>query len=63
MIVFIIMNMKKIFYNVRMASTFESAVDYVNMHYSYCERKGKFWDYVRLSQKNQVSKVYGRSNK
>ena len=36
-------------YNSRMKASFETAVDYVNMHYSYCERKGKFWDYVRLS--------------
>ena len=36
-------------YNTRMKASFETAVDYVNMHYSYCQRKGRFWDYVRLS--------------
>ena len=45
-------------YNVRMASTFENAVDYVNMHYDYCERKGKFWDYVRLSHEKSGMQKY-----
>ena len=34
-------------YNVRMKVSFESAVDYITMHYTYSQRKGKFWDYVR----------------
>jgi tryptophan halogenase len=34
-----------------MKCSYESAVDYVNMHYSYCRRKGKFWDYVRSKYK------------
>ena len=41
-----------------MKSTFESAVDYVNMHYDYCERKGKFWDYVRLSHEKSGMQKY-----
>jgi tryptophan halogenase len=45
-------------YNVRMASTFENAVDYVNMHYDYCEREGKFWDYVRLSHEKSGMQKY-----
>ena len=45
-------------YNVRMKCAFESAVDYVNMHYSYCERKGKFWDYVRLSHDKSGMQKY-----
>ena len=45
-------------YNVRMKCAFESAVDYVNMHYSYCEREGKFWDYVRLSHEKSGMQKY-----
>ena len=41
-----------------MKCAFESAVDYVNMHYSYCERKGKFWDYVRLSHEKSGMQKY-----
>jgi len=49
---------EKDIYNVRMKCAFESAVDYVNMHYSYCERKGKFWDYVRLSHEKSGMQKY-----
>jgi len=49
---------EKDIYNVRMKCAFESAVDYVNMHYSYCERKGKFWDYVRLSHERSGMQKY-----
>ena len=45
-------------YDIRMKCAFESAVDYVNMHYSYCERKGKFWDYVRLSHEKSGMQKY-----
>ena len=46
-------------YNTRMKASFETAVDYVNMHYSYCERKGKFWDYVRLAhEKSDMQKIF-----
>ena len=38
-------------YNVRMKVAFESAVDYITMHYTYSQRKGKFWDYVRQNIK------------
>ena len=44
-------------YNVRMKASFETAVDYVNMHYAYCERKGKFWDYVRLSHEKSGMQI------
>tara|TARA_B100000287_G_C20672092_1_gene793795 strand:- start:2346 stop:3821 length:1476 start_codon:yes stop_codon:yes gene_type:complete len=36
-------------YNDRMFASFETAIDFVNMHYAYSERKGKFWDYVRAN--------------
>ena len=49
---------EKDIYNVRMKCAFESAVDYVNMHYSYCEREGKFWDYVRLSHEKSDMQKY-----
>ena len=49
---------EKDIYNVRMKCAFESAVDYVNMHYSYCEREGKFWDYVRLSHEKSGMQKY-----
>ena len=39
------------FYDAKMKCSYESAVDYVNMHYSYCRREGKFWDYVRSKYK------------
>ena len=45
-------------YDIRMKCAFESAVDYVNMHYSYCEREGKFWDYVRLSHEKSGMQKY-----
>lgn len=38
-------------YNVRMKVAFESAVDYITMHYTYSQREGKFWDYVRQNVK------------
>ena len=44
-------------YNIRMKASFETAVDYVNMHYAYCERKGKFWDYVRLSHEKSGMQI------
>ena len=45
-------------YDIRMKCAFESALDYVNMHYSYCEREGKFWDYVRLSHEKSGMQKY-----
>ena len=45
-------------YDIRMKCAFESAVVYVNLHYSYCERKGKFWDYVRLSHEKSGMQKY-----
>ena len=38
-------------YNSRVNAAYETAVDYINMHYAYSERKGKFWDYVRSKWK------------
>ena len=46
------------FYNEKMRSSFETAVDYVSMHYSYCRRKGKFWDFVRSKYKKTSSQLY-----
>ena len=40
-----------------MKASFETAVDYVNMNYAYCERKGKFWDYVRLSHEKSGMQI------
>ncbi len=45
-------------YNVRMKCNFESAVDYINMHYAYSKRKGKFWDYVRANWKKSGMQKY-----
>ena len=46
------------FYDAKMKCSYESAVDYVNMHYSYCQRKGKFWDYVRSKyQKSSMQEM------
>ena len=46
------------FYDSKMKCSYESAVDYVNMHYSYCQRKGKFWDYVRSKyQKSSMQEM------
>ena len=45
-------------YNIRMKASFETAIDYVNMHYSYCERKGKFWDYVRLCHEKSGMQIF-----
>ena len=45
-------------YNVRMKCNFESAVDYINMHYAYSKRKGKFWDYVRANWKKSGMQQY-----
>ena len=45
-------------YDAKMKCSYESAVDYVNMHYSYCRREGKFWDYVRSKyQKSPMQKI------
>lgn len=38
-------------YNVKMYGMYENCIDFVNMHYSYSEREGKFWDYVRDNYK------------
>ena len=46
------------FYNEKMRSSFETAVDYISMHYSYCRRKGKFWDFVRSKYKKTSSQLY-----
>ena len=46
------------FYNAKMRSSFETAVDYVSMHYSYCRRKGKFWDFVRSKYRKTPSQLY-----
>ena len=46
------------FYNEKMRSSYETAVDYINMHYSYCRRKGKFWDFVRSKYKKTPSQLY-----
>lgn len=34
-------------YNVKMHGLYDDCVNFVNMHYAYSEREGKFWDYVR----------------
>ena len=50
---------EKPFYDAKMKCSYESAVDYVNMHYSYCRRKGRFWDYVRSKyQKSATQKIF-----
>ena len=46
------------FYHTKMRASFETAVDYVSMHYSYCRRKGKFWDFVRSKYKKTPSQLY-----
>ena len=46
------------FYNEKMRSSFETGVDYISMHYSYCRRKGKFWDFVRSKYKKTPSQLY-----
>ena len=45
-------------YNIRMLANYESAVDYINMHYAYAKRKGKFWDYVRANWKKSGMQQY-----
>ena len=45
-------------YNIRMRCNFESAVDYINMHYAYSKRQGKFWDYVRTNWKKSGMQQY-----
>ena len=34
-------------YNVKMHGLYDDCINFVNMHYAYSEREGKFWDYVR----------------
>ena len=46
------------FYHQKMKSSYETAVDYVSMHYSYCQRKGKFWDFVRSKYKKTPSQIF-----
>ena len=46
------------FYHTKMRASFETAVDYVSMHYSYTERKGKFWDFVRSKYKKTPSQIF-----
>ena len=38
-------------YNAKMHGIYENCIDFVNMHYAYSEREGKFWDYVRANYK------------
>ncbi len=38
-------------YNSRMRLYFETAIDFVNMHYSYSELESPFWKYVRSKHK------------
>ena len=46
------------FYHTKMRASFETAVDYVSMHYSYAERKGKFWDFVRSKYRKTPSQIF-----
>ena len=41
-----------------MKASFETAVDYVSMHYSHRQRKGKFWDFVRSKYRKTPSQIY-----
>lgn len=34
-------------FNLKMDADYDTSVDFVNMHYSYSELDGSFWDYVR----------------
>ncbi len=45
-------------FNIRMKVAFESAVDYITMHYTYSQRKGEFWDYVRQNIKKPGMQEY-----
>jgi len=45
-------------FNANMKACFETAVDYVNMHYSYCEREEPFWQYVRKNHKKSKMQLY-----
>ena len=45
-------------FNANMKACFETAIDYVNMHYSYCEREEPFWQYVRKRHKKSGMQIY-----
>ena len=38
-------------FNITMSYFYEQAIDFVNMHYSYTQRKSPFWDYVKEQHK------------
>ena len=44
-------------FNANMKACFETAIDYVNMHYSYCEREEPFWQYVREKHKKSDMQI------
>lgn len=45
-------------YNAEMTCKFEDCIDFVNMHYSYSEAKGKFWDWIREVYKPSEKLLY-----
>jgi tryptophan halogenase len=45
-------------YNCKMKCFFESAVDFVNMHYSNTNRFGKFWEWVKREHKVNTTHQY-----
>ena len=45
-------------YNSKMRLYFETAIDFVNMHYSYSELESPFWKYVRSKHKKSELQEY-----
>lgn len=46
-------------FNTAMNGYFEDAIDFVNLHYHYQNRKSKFWDFVRETNiKSQIQEWY-----
>ena len=45
-------------YNVKMHGLYDDCINFVNMHYAYSEREGKFWDYVRDKYKKSDMFTY-----
>ena len=46
-------------YNIWMKNSFESCIDFVNMHYSIVEKDTKFWNYVKKTHKiSETQKIY-----
>jgi len=45
-------------YNSKMKTYFETAIDFVNMHYSYSELESPFWNYVKSNHKKSDMQEY-----